>query len=207
MKRNTLKLWAIGATGILVLFGLLVFIMEQLDNRRPSVVQPPDMATSYVETLDLGDLVASATPPALELQFVTQGSGAHSGDFKDDLDPSVYPGVLLQVTSSRSHIEFELATDAETRATLLSELRDATRISLSRWQPMVEVHEARWPEGAATPEGFLLEYRAVGEAGDYEGKIKVTIEQMSENTLRPHEAGKEIYSLSVTTSEDRWGRE
>lgn len=207
MTRKTLKLWAIGAVGLLVLFGLLVFIMEQLDNRRASVVQPPDKGTSFVASLDLGELVASVTPPALELKFVTQGSGGSSGQFKHDRDPSIYRGVLLQSATSRSHIEFEMTADAEMRASLLAALRHEMQNSLTRWQPNVEVSEAAWPDGVAAGDAFALEYRAEAETGSYEGEIKVTIQRVPNENLRPSETGKVIHSLCVASSEDRWGRE
>ena len=207
MNRITLKVWAIGATGLLVLFGLLAFVMEQLDNRRPSVVQPPDKANSFVETLELRDLVASATPPDIELQLITQGSGGGTGQFKHDRDPSVYRGVLLVGATSRKCIEFEMTCDAELRASLLLRLRDAMQKSLSRWNPNVQVSESASPDGLAKAEGFVLEYRAEGQAGDYEGEIKVAIKEVPKELMRPSETGKVIHSLSIASNESRWGQE
>ncbi len=207
MTRKTLKLWAIAAAGLLVLFGLLAFIMEQLDNRRPSVVQPPDQATSFVAMLALRDLVALATPPTLELKFVTHGSGGRSGQFKHDRDPSVYRAVLRQGATSRNHIEFEMTADAEMRAALLAALRNALQNSLTRWQPNVEVSEAAWPDNVASRDTFALEYRAETEAGSYRGEIQVAIQRVPNENLRSSETDKVIHSLSVASSEDRWGRE
>jgi hypothetical protein len=207
VKRMTLKAWAIGATGLLVLFGLLVFIMEQLDNRRPSVVQPPDKVTSFVETLELADLVASATPPDVELKLVTQGSGGGTGQFKHERDPSVYRGALLEGATSRKHIEFEMTCDPELRASLLLRLRDAMQKSLSRWNPNVQVSEAASPDGLAKAEGFVLEYRAEGQAGDYDGEIRVAIKEVPKELMRPSETGKVIHSLSIASSEERWAHE
>jgi hypothetical protein len=100
-----------------------------------------------------------------------------------------------------------MTADAEMRATLLAALRNAMRNSLSRWQPNVEVSEAAWPEGVAARDAFALEYRAEAETGSYEGDIKVAIQRVPNENLGPSETGKVIHSLSVTSSEDRWGRE
>lgn len=207
MTRKTLKLWAIGFVGLLLLAGLFVFIIELLDNRRPLVVQPPDKVNSFVEMLELADLVASATPPDVELKLVTQGSGGGTGQFKHERDPSVYRGVLLVGETSRKRIEFEMTCDAELRASLLLRLRNAMQKSLSRWNPNVQVSESASPDGSAKAEGFVLEYRAEGQAGDYDGEIKVAIKEVPKELMRPSETGKVIHSLSIASTEERWAHE
>ena len=178
--------------------------MEQLDNRRPSVVQPPDKVNSFVEMLELADLVASATPPDVELKLVTQGGGGGTGQFKHERDPSVYRGVLLVGTTSRKRIEFEMTCDAELRASLFLRLRDAMQKSLSRWNPNVQVSESAPQDSLAKAEGFVLEYRAEGRAGDYDGKIMVAIKEVPKELMRPSETGKVIHSLSIASTEERW---
>lgn len=205
MKRTTLKVCAIGATGLLVVLGLGLFIIEQLDNPGPQV-QAPDKGTSFVAMVDLGALVASAKPPALELKPVTSGSGSHMGDFKFDRKPGLHRRTLLHGSTSSQNIEFEITADAQIRAAFLAGLRNAMQDSLSRWQPKVQVSETSRTDGVAAPEGFALEYRAEGIAGDYEGEIKVAIQEVPKENLRRSETGKVIHSLSVATSEDRWGR-
>jgi hypothetical protein len=207
MTRKTLKFWAIGFVGLLVLAGLFVLIIELLDNRRPLVVQPPDKVTSFVEMLDLGDLVASATPPEVELKLVTQGSGGGTGQFKHDWDPSVYRGVLLEGATCRKRIEFEMTCDAELRASLLLRLRDAMQKSLSRWDPNVQINESASPDGSDKAKSFVLEYRAEGQAGNYDGEIKVAIKEVPKELMRPSETGKVIHSLSIASNEARWGHE
>lgn len=193
--------------GLLALFGLLVFIMEQIDNRNPLVIQPPDKNSSFVQMMDLGDLVESVTPDDMELKFVRQGSGSGTGSFKHDRDPSVYRGILLEGASSRNHIQFEITADAEMRGALLSGLRVVIQQSLSRWQPHIEVKETVWPDDVVAPEAFVLCYRSEVEAGSYEGEIRVTIEPMPTEIPHPADTGTIQRSLSIVAREDRWAGE
>jgi hypothetical protein len=201
MTRKTLKSWAIGFVGLLLLAVLCVSFIELLDNRRP-LVPPPDKETSFVEMLDLGDLVSSATPPNVLLKRVTHGSGGGTG-FKYDRDPSK----LFDGATSRKSIEFEMLCDAELRASLLLRLRNAITESLSEWNSDVQIGRPASPEGSAEVDGFVLEYRAEGQAGDYEGEIKVAVKEVPKELIHPSEAGKVIHSLSIASSESRWGHQ
>ncbi len=206
MTRKTLKLWAIGFGGLLFLAGLFVFIFDLLDKRNPEVVHAPDKITSFVEMLDLGDLVASVKPSNVELKFVTQGSGGGTGQFRDDWDPSVHQGILLEGATSRKNIEFEMTCEAERRALLLLRLKDAMTKSLSRWNSDVQIGRSGSHDGAAETEDFVLEYRADSEAGSYEGEIRVAVKEVSKELIRPSETGKVIHSLSIASNEARWAR-
>jgi hypothetical protein len=204
MKRTTLRACIIGVMGLLVLVGVYAFIVERLDNWRPLVGPVPDKSTSFVETMDLRDLVTSATPPALELKFVTEGSGGSTGGFKPDETAVGHRGVVLQSSNNR-HIEYEMTADSETRAALLARLRSAIGNSLSRWQPKVNVKDATMNGSPTAPESFTLEYHADGATGHFEGEIKVAIQQVPKENLRRSETGRVIHSLTVETSEERRG--
>lgn len=207
MTRKTLKLWAIGFAGMLVLAGAFLVIFELLDNRRPLVIQPPDKATSFLEMLDLGELVASVTPPDVELKFLTQGSGGGTGQFKHDRDPGVYRGLLLEGATCRRRIEFEMTCDAKLRTSLLLRLKEAIQKSLSRWDPNVQISEYASPDGLAEAEVFMIEYRAEGQSAEFDGKIKIAIKEVPKELMRPTETGSVIHALSIASNEARWGRE
>jgi hypothetical protein len=201
MSRLTIKSWALGFLGLLLLAGLCVSVIELLDNRGP-LVPPPDKVTSFVELLDFGALVASSTPPSVELKRVTEGSGGGTG-FKYDPDPSA----LFDGATSSKSIEFEMTCDAERRASLLVQLGDAITESLREWNSDVQIDNPASSDDSAEAKGFVLLYRAEGQSGDYEGEITVAVREVPQDAMRPSEAGQVIHSLSIISNESRWGHQ
>jgi hypothetical protein len=207
MTRKTMKFLAIGVGGLSVIAGLSVLIFEFSNISKPRYVPAPDRTGSYVEALELGDLVESAAPSDLELHFVTHGTGGGAGQFKHDRDPGVHRSVLLGGATSRKNIEYEMSCLPGIRASFLARLRDAMNESLKRWNPNVHVIDSTSPDAALNVEGFLLDYRAEGMAGDYAGRIRVAIREVPNDQLRPSETGKVIHSITIAGTESRWAHD